>query len=189
MAIERDIFREDTLEEVEEHLELDAQHTLLEDGGVDVEMEGDAEEEVASSFDENLAEILPDDVLEKIAEQVLASTDSDKESRATWENTLKEGLKLLGTEITKGTTPFEGACTATHPLIIESGVKYQSKTIQEIFQAGGLVRTMIMGKRTDEKEKQATRIKDFLNYQLVEEIPDYYTLTERILLSTSLYGT
>lgn len=190
MAVEKLALIEDTPEEVDEYISLLENQEMLPDGSVEVSLGDEAEEpEVPNDFFANLANFLPEDVLDEISSQVLSSAAADKESRATWEDTLKKGLKLTGVELTEGTSPFKGAATCTHPLIIESAVKYQSKTIQEIFQPGGLVRTLIIGRRDDEKEKQALRIKDFLNYQLTESIDDYYTLTERTLLNTALYGT
>ena len=180
----------DTQEDIEEELELGPQMELLADGSVEVDIGEEAPEpNVEEAFDQNLAEVLPSAKLEEIVSLVMGSTRVDKESRSEWESTFKSGLKLIGVELTEGTQPFEGACTATHPLIIEAAVKYQSKTIQEIFQPGGPARVSIVGAVNDKVEAQANRVKSFLNYQICYMMSDYYILTERTLLKTALAGT
>jgi len=137
----------------------------------------------------NLAEKLDDDELSKIAEDVYNNYDSDKSSRQEWESMFERGFDLLGLKIQEGTEPFEGACTAVHPLLIESAVKFQSKASQELFPSGGPVKTQILGKSTPEKEMQANRVKNFMNYQLTEQMPEYFDEFERMLFHLPLIGS
>jgi hypothetical protein len=102
---------------------------------------------------------------------------------------LKGAFDLLGLKIEETNEPFDGACTAVHPLIIESAVKFQSKATQELFPPAGPVRTQMMGKYTKEKEEQAQRVKTFMNYQLTEQIPEYFDETERMLFNLPLIGS
>ena len=78
--------------------------------------------------------------------------------------TEKQDFDLLGLKLEETTEPFDGACTATHPLIIENAVKFQSKASQELFPSKGPVKTQIVGAQNPEKEKQAQRVKYFMNY-------------------------
>jgi len=99
------------------------------------------------------------------------------------------GLDLLGLKLEETNEPFEGACTAVHPLLIESAVSFQSKAIQELFPAGGPVRTQVLGKTTPDKEEQAQRVKEYMNYQLTELMPEYFDETERMLFHLPLFGS
>jgi chaperonin GroES len=101
----------------------------------------------------------------------------------------ERGFDLLGLKLQDATEPFEGACTAVHPLLIESAVKFQSKASQELFPAGGPVKTQIIGKQTPDKEMQANRVKDFMNYQLTEQMSEYFDEFERMLFHLPLIGS
>ncbi len=139
-------------------------------------------------FFKNLVDDLDEDTLEEIANQVLDNFEADKESRAEWESMFERGFDLLGLKIEEASEPFEGACTAVHPLIIESAVKFQSKATQELFPPAGPVRTQIVGKSDERREQQAQRVKTFMNYQLTEQIPEYFDETERMLFNLPLIG-
>jgi len=140
-------------------------------------------------FFKNLVDDLDEDTLEEIANQVLDNYEADKESRAEWESMFERGFDLLGLKIEEASEPFEGACTAVHPLIIESAVKFQSKATQELFPPAGPVRTQIVGKSDERREQQAQRVKTFMNYQLTEQIPEYFDETERMLFNLPLIGS
>ena len=180
----------------EEPEEPEADITLLDNGDMEIVLPEDIEpllegEGVASSdiFDENLAEYLEDDLLQTIAQEAIDGYESDKNSRTDWEEQLKYGLNYLGIKVEETSDPFPGACNATHPLILEAAVKYQSKAIQELFPASGPVKTRILGNITPEKESQAQRVKNFMNYQLLEQMPEYYDDTERMLFAQAIIGS
>jgi hypothetical protein len=101
----------------------------------------------------------------------------------------ERGFDLLGLKIEDASEPFEGACTAVHPMLIESAVKFQSKAIQELFPPNGPVKTQIIGKSTAEREQQANRVKDFMNYQVTEQMPEYFDEFERMLFHLPLIGS
>jgi hypothetical protein len=168
------------------------------DGGVVIEF-GDSDEgpdeipeyamDDEEGFFKNLVDDLDEDILEEISNQVLDNYEADKESRAEWESMFERGFDLLGLKIEEASEPFEGACTAVHPLIIESAVKFQSKATQELFPAAGPVRTQILGKSDKRREEQSQRVKTFMNYQLTEQIPEYFDETERMLFNLPLIGS
>lgn len=140
-------------------------------------------------FFKNLVDDLDEDTLEEISNQVLDNYEADKESRAEWESMFERGFDLLGLKVEEASEPFEGACTAVHPLIIESAVKFQSKATQELFPPAGPVRTQIVGKSDERREQQSQRVKTFMNYQLTEQIPEYFDETERMLFNLPLIGS
>jgi len=101
----------------------------------------------------------------------------------------ERGFDLLGLKLEQGTEPFEGACTAVHPLLIESAVKFQSKASGELFPSSGPVKAQILGKSTEEKELQANRVQNFMNYQVTEQMPEYFDEFERMLFHLPLIGS
>jgi len=101
----------------------------------------------------------------------------------------ERGFDLLGLKLEPGSEPFEGACTAVHPLLIESAVKFQSKASGELFPSNGPVKANILGKTTVEKQMQANRVQSFMNYQLTEQMPEYFDEFERMLFHLPLIGS
>ena len=167
------------------------------DGGVTVNF---AEETVAVDFNENnfegeenwyenISEKLEDDLLAEISSDVIEKYTADKDSREEWESMFERGFDLLGLKLETTAEPFEGACTAVHPLLIESAVKFQSKASQELFPPGGPVKAQIMGDENIDKIKQANRVENFMNYQLTEQMPEYFDEFERMLFHLPLIGS
>ena len=165
---------------------------MEEDGGVTVDFTGvvemEAEEEIQEWYGD-LTDKLEDEEKENIAADVIDNYTSDKESRAEWEAMFEKGFDLLGLKIQESSEPFEGACTAVHPMLIESAVKFQSKAIQELFPPSGPVKTQILGKSTPEREDQANRVQEFMNYQTTEQMPEYFDEFERMLFHLPLIGS
>ena len=165
---------------------------MEEDGGVTVDFTGvvemEAEEEIQEWYGD-LTDKLEDEEKENIAADVVDNYTSDKESRAEWEAMFEKGFDLLGLKIQETSEPFEGACTAVHPMLIESAVKFQSKAIQELFPPSGPVKTQILGKSTPEREDQANRVQEFMNYQTTEQMPEYFDEFERMLFHLPLIGS
>ena len=145
--------------------------------------------EDSQEFYRNLVPELSDEVLERISMQVKDAFLADKTSRAQWDNTITQGLSLLGLEIEELNEPYEGACSAHHPLIIEAAVNFQSKASPELLPPQGPVKTQIMGTQTEEKETKAERIKNFMNYQIMNKMPEYIEDTEKMLFWLPIIGT
>ena len=163
-----------------------------EDGGVILDFDPDAatlHQLGRLPHDANLAEVIGEGDLNGVASELIGLFQSDKESRADWERSYVDGLDLLGLKHEDRTTPWDGACGVFHPLLSESVIKFQSQAIQEIFPASGPVKTSIVGKMTDEKEKQAHRVQDYLNYLLTEQMTEYRSETEKMLFSLPLAGS
>lgn len=137
----------------------------------------------------NLVGHLDDVELNKIGAAVIEGYEADKSSRIGWVETIEKGIKLLGLKIEENNDPFEGACGAYHPLIMEASIKFQSKATLELFPPNGPVKTKIQGVITEDLQKRARRIKDFLNYQILEKMPEYYGDSDRLLFTVALFGT
>jgi hypothetical protein len=159
---------------------------------IEIEMPGQEDEpptaEEETEFGENLAEKIDDNVLQSMAGDLLGHYDADLRSRKDWMDTYAKGLKLLGLKHEERSEPWSGACGVFHPMIMESAVKFQSETIMETFPAAGPVKTVIIGKDTKEKEEASVRVKEDMNYQLTEKMPEYRPEHERMLFSLCLAG-
>ena len=162
-------------------------------GEMDVEFdyEGntETEEEEETTFYDNLAEQMEEDDLDDIANQVIEKFQADKESRSEWESMFERGFDLLGLKLEDATEPFEGACTAVHPLLIESAVKFQSKASQELFPSKGPVKVQVLGEITESTQRQANRVESFMNYQLTEQMPEFFDEFEKMLFHLPLIGS
>jgi len=159
------------------------------DGGMIIDFDPNAMEVGDQGFDSNLADFMDDDVLNEIGNELVSAYNGDKESRADWEETYTKGLDQLGLKIEERTQPWAGACGVFHPMLSEAVIRFQSQSITEMFPAQGPVKTKIVGKITDNKEKQARRVQDYLNYLLTYEMSEYRTETEKMLFSLPLAGS
>ena len=156
--------------ETEELSTPDIEIVLEEDGGAVIEI-GDKEDDV--DFHANLAEVIDKDELSRVSIDLMAMFDADKSSRQDWEQTYSKGLDLLGLKMEERTKPFRGSASAVHPMLTESVVQFQSQAFKELMPAGGPVRTQILGKETVDKAQQASRVKNFMNYQLTSIMEEY----------------
>ena len=173
--------------------ETEATFEVEPDGGVTVDfteqtVEMEAEEDIKEWYG-NLVEEINEEDLQEISSTVIDSYTADKDSRAEWESMFERGFDLLGLKIEDAAEPFEGACTAVHPMLIESAVKFQSKAIQELFPSSGPVKAQILGKQSVEREQQANRVQNFMNYQVTEQMPEYFDESERMLFHLPLIGS
>ena len=160
-----------------------------EDGGMIIDFDPNAKEVGDEDFDSNLAEFMEDQKLSELGNELISAYNGDKESRSEWEETYTKGLDQLGLKIEERTQPWSGACGVFHPMLSEAVIRFQSQSITEMFPAQGPVRTKIVGKITDDKEKQAQRVEDYLNYLLTYEMSEYRTETEKMLFSLPLAGS
>ncbi len=140
-------------------------------------------------FYANLAEDMDDTVLNRIGQTVLEGYRDDKNSSAEWMKTITDGMSLLGTRVEETNDPFPGACAAHHPLILESAVKFQAKASSELFNAKGPVKTAIIGRVDPDKEEQAKRVRQHMNYQIMEQMEEYFDETEMMLFYLPIVGS
>tara|TARA_R110000772_G_scaffold34106_1_gene82950 strand:- start:4309 stop:6792 length:2484 start_codon:yes stop_codon:yes gene_type:complete len=139
-------------------------------------------------FDDNLAELVDEKVLVELSSDLVSDYESDVSSRKDWIDTYVEGIELLGLKVEERSEPWPGACAIYHPIMAEALVKFQAETMMETFPAAGPVKTKIIGKETPEKEGAALRVKEDMNYQLTEKMPEYRPEHERMLWGLGLSG-
>jgi len=127
--------------------------------------------------------------LDTLGSDLLEDIKTDMGSRKEWEDTYKQGLTLLGLKYEERTEPWNGACGVFHPMITEAVVRFQSETIMETFPAQGPVKTKIIGKQTKEKDEAAQRVKEDMNYELTERMPEFRSEHERMLWNLPATGS
>ena len=164
--------------------------TPTEDGGVEINFEPGAfnQEQSENHFD-NLAELLPEEILNPLGSELTSSYEDYKSSRKDWEKTYTTGLDLLGFNYENRTEPFQGASGATHPVLAEAVTQFQALAYKELLPADGPVRTQILGLSTPEKEQQSQRVKDFMNYQIMDQMKEYEPEFDTMLFHLPLAGS
>ena len=160
------------------------------DGGATIDFEPGAINipGTESHFD-NLADILPDDVLEPIGNEMVQNYMDYKASRKEWEQSYITGLDLLGFKYENRTEPFQGASGATHPVLAEAVTQFQAQAYKELLPADGPVRTQIIGVKNPATEQQATRVKDFMNYLVMDQMKEYEAEFDSMLFHLPLAGS
>jgi len=154
-----------------------------------VEGEEEEVEETNTDFNANLAESMDERSLKDMASELIQEYKKDKASRKEWEDAYIKGLDLLGTKYQEVSRPFKGASSVTHPLLAESVTQFQAQAYKELVPSDGPVRTQTIGLQTPQIEAQADRVKDYMNYLLMEEMEDYTTDMDQMLFYLPLSGS
>ena len=178
----------DVKEEIKEQKPIEV--TPEEDGGATINFEPGAVNipGTESHFD-NLADILPSDVLDPLGNELKSNYMDYKMSRKEWERSYTEGLDLLGFKYENRTEPFQGASGATHPVLAEAVTQFQATAYKELLPSDGPVRTQILGVTTPPKQQQAQRVKDFMNYLIMEQMKEYEPEFDSMLFHLPLAGS
>jgi hypothetical protein len=174
---------------IEQEIQIEIEPETDEQGNTIVAF-GEMPSELGSEdFYENLAENIDQRDLSALASDMLAMYKEDRDSRSQWEHTYSDGLSLLGMETTERAQPFQGASGVYHPLLSEAVAQFQASAYKELLPAGGPVNTRVVGKTSPEKESQATRVKDFMNYQITEVMQEYDPELDQMLFYLPLSGS
>jgi len=164
--------------------------TMDEDGGAEISFDPKiAAPEGGEDHNANLAEFLEDDVLDPLGSDLYNQYVDYKESRGDWEDSYREGLDLLGFKYVKRTEPFRGASGVTHPVLAEAVTQFQAQAYKELLPAEGPVRVQILGDINPEKQDQANRVKDFMNYQIMDQMKEYEPEFDQMLFYLPLSGS
>jgi len=164
--------------------------TMDEEGGAEISFDPKiASPEGGEDHNANLAEFLDDDVLDPLGNDLYNQYVEYKESRGDWEDSYREGLDLLGFKYVKRTEPFRGASGVTHPVLAEAVTQFQAQAYKELLPAEGPVRVQILGDITAEKQDQANRVKDFMNYQIMDQMKEYEPEFDQMLFYLPLSGS
>ena len=165
--------------------------TPEQDGGATVDFDPSAGLNIPgteSHFD-NLADLLPDDVLDPLGSELRYQFQDNRNSRKEWERTYTQGLDLLGFKYENRTEPFQGASGATHPVLAEAVTQFQATAYKELMPADGPVRTQVLGAPNPGKTQQSERVKDFMNYQIMDRMKEYEPEFDSMLFHLPLAGS
>ena len=161
-----------------------------EDGSVEIDFDPNAASpEGGDEHYANLAEFLPDEILNELGSDLTGKYNEYNASRKDWEQSYTKGLDLLGFKYDMRTEPFQGASGATHPVLAEAVTQFQALAYKELLPANGPVRTQVVGAPNQEKTQQAERVKDYMNYELMEKMKDYEPDFDSLLFYLPLAGS
>ena len=161
-----------------------------EDGGVTLDFEpGAINVPGTENHFDNLADILPDDILEPIGSDMVNNYMDYKSSRKDWEQSYTQGLDLLGFKYENRTEPFQGASGATHPVLAEAVTQFQAQAYKELLPSDGPVRTQIIGVKNPQTELQSQRVKDYMNYLIMDQMKEYEAEFDSMLFHLPLAGS
>ena len=168
----------------------DVNVTMDEDGGAEIDFAPGAGEALESDEHfSNLAEIIDEQYLDELGSTLYDQYTEYKESRGDWEDSYREGLSLLGFKYEKRTEPFKNASGVNHPVLAEAVTQFQAQAYKELLPADGPVRAQILGDVSNEKQDQANRVKDFMNYQIMDQMPEYEPEFDQMLFYLPLSGS
>ena len=187
-------FIEGMTDEAEEGIEVElpedeAEIEELPDGSAIVKMDTKGPEE-DEDFYANLAEELDELELSTVALRYIKLVEMDKRAREERDKQYEEGLKRTGMgKDAPGGATFMGASKVVHPVMAEACVDFASRAIKELFPPDGPVRTKIMGEVDEEKVQKAERKRDYMNWQLTEQIEEFRDEQEQLLTQLPLGGS
>jgi len=141
-------------------------------------------------FYQNLAEVFDPYDLNRVAMHYLDLIKNDKTSREERDKKYEEGLKRTGLgNDAPGGANFMGASRVVHPVMAEACVDFASRAIKEMFPPDGPTRTKIIGDVSKEKVEVAERKRDYMNWQLTEQIEEFRDEQEQLLTQLPLGGS
>jgi len=183
--------QEERMETVEEQVGPDSiDITKEEDGGATINFDPEAVNQPGGEgHGDNLAELLEEDILGKLGSDLSENYMTYKSARKDWEDSYTKGLDLLGFKYENPTQPFQGASGATHPVLAEAVTQFQAQAYKELLPANGPVQTQVLGSMSRQKEDQANRVKEFMNYQLMDVMKEYEPEFDQMLFYLPLSGS
>jgi hypothetical protein len=155
----------------------------------DPENEVEEEEATEQDFYANIAEDMDERVLSQLSSDLISDYQKDRESRKDWEDGYLKGLDLLGFKYVEQNRPFRGAAGVTHPLLAEAVTQFQAQAYKELLPSDGPVKTQVLGLKTDATNEQANRVKDFMNYMIMEKMEEYTPEFDQMLFYLPLAGS
>ena len=160
-----------------------------EDGSAIITMENDGPE-FNPEFYDNLADSIDPSTLSSLAMRYLDLLETDKEARSLRDKQYEEGIRRtgMGNDAPGGAT-FMGASKVVHPVMAEGCVDFASRAIKEMFPPDGPVKTKVLGKMDDLKSAKSERKRDYLNWQITEQIEEFKDEQEQLLTQLPLGGS
>jgi hypothetical protein len=143
-------------------------------------------------FYQNLADsdIIDAFDLDSMALKFIELVGKDKQAREQRDKQYEDGIRRtgMGNDAPGGAT-FAGASKVVHPVMAEACIDFASRAIRELFPADGPTRTKILGDVDQDKVDIAERKRDFMNWQLTEQIEEFRDEQEQLFTQLPLGGS
>ena len=177
--------------EIEKNNPINEEVDVEEETVVTFPEEGEEEEEQSQpeDFFSNIADTVDERALKQLASDLITEYQNDKESRKEWEQTYTSGLDLLGFKYKERQQPFRGASGVTHPLLAEAVTQFQAQAYKELLPSDGPVKTQVVGLNNQQVEEQSTRVKDYMNYLIMDKMEEYTPEFDQMLFYLPLAGS
>lgn len=155
-----------------------------------VYLDGAPQDEGDPTFGANLAKDMTRDRRQSLADEIIGMVNADEESRSEWKSRLAKGLELLGLkDRPKDDEPFAGASSVTHPLLAEAVTQFNARALPELAPAAGPAKAVVIGEQTEERDAQAERVADYLNYRLTIDDDEWFDDTDQLLFYLPIGGS
>jgi len=176
--------------EIEKNNPINEEVDVEEEAVVTFPEEGEEEEQSQpEDFFSNIADTVDERALKQLASDLITEYQNDKESRKEWEHTYTSGLDLLGFKYKERQQPFRGASGVTHPLLAEAVTQFQAQAYKELLPSDGPVKTQVVGLNNQQVEEQSTRVKDYMNYLIMDKMEEYTPEFDQMLFYLPLAGS
>ena len=176
--------------EIEKNNPINEEVDVEEEAVITFPEEGEEEEQSQpEDFFSNIADTVDERALKQLASDLITEYQNDKESRKEWEHTYTSGLDLLGFKYKERQQPFRGASGVTHPLLAEAVTQFQAQAYKELLPSDGPVKTQVVGLNNQQVEEQSTRVKDYMNYLIMDKMEEYTPEFDQMLFYLPLAGS
>ena len=161
-----------------------------EDGSVIVNYTESKKPSEDPEFYANMAEELPESVLDELSNKYLELIEIDIDSRKQRDKQYEEGLRRTGLgNDAPGGANFEGASKVVHPIMAEACVDFAANASKELLPSDGLVKSDIKGEADEKRQATASRKANFLNWQITEQVEEYRDEMEQLFTQLPLGGS
>lgn len=139
---------------------------------------------------ENIAELLDEDQLGKIAQDVTRDYEADKGSMGDWLDRMERGLELARLVKQDKAYPFKGAANVKYPLITSAALQFNARAYPAIVPGDRTVKAKVWGDDPQGlKAARAERISEHMSWQLTTQIPEWEEETDKLLTMLPIVGT
>lgn len=164
---------------------LDQESLLLD--ATEIDFQADDQQQ---DFGANLVDILDRSVVNSITSDLLHLIEQDRDSRKKRDQQYKKGMQLTGMGgDTPGGADFNGAAKTVHPVLAEACVDFSAAAIKELMPPDGPVKMHQIDRGNKADFDRAERKRDFMNWQLTEQMPEYRSELEILLTQQPLGGS
>ena len=143
--------------------------------------------------DQNLAEVLPQEVVRQIGFDLKMEIEEDIESQEEFFAGVAKIIGLLGIAIESDESgdnlPFEGATNVYSMALFETWQDILASAVASLYPSTGMVDTVIQGDESPELRDEAYRKKAFFNFYLTQIAKEYRKESKRTLSWAILAGS